>query len=345
MFSLEMENRLLVEDLLQQFFKEKIFEIITEQLDCEVFDGNIPDLAQMMKVDADIYRDFNDEPLTDGSTLDGNEVFDLLTDQVFKMETTKIFADMDYWYRNYIKKLMTVKNLYGIVGVDRETNEVINFTNPFRVASLLFTNRFVKIDAFYVYKKCPAIEYKTTDEKKEILNSMLDLLITIYQKGLKHKKEIMLNKYISLEKIQALPSSKKNVILYAENDNTGNQVSYYSYLYFSDILLFNSFMPHYAVFNLKIKNGHLYNNYFKHLPMFSPNVNLWHNCCTGNLPQLSKEGISCLKISNLGSPFFRNIFGKDMSYFVDINIAKAKDIYETYFKRKEAVNENDTINN
>lgn len=329
MFSLECENKLLVEDLLQQFFKEKIFEIITESLKCEVFDGSVPDLAQMLKVDANIYRDFNQEPLT--NTLNGNIVFDTLTNEVLKMETTKSSANMNYWYKEYIKKLMTIKNLYGIVGVDRKTNEVINFTNPFRVASLLFTNRVVNIEAFYVYKKHKSIEFDTTNEKKETLNSMLDLLVTIYKKGLKHKKEILLNKYISLDKTKNNNENKK-IYLYEENENSEIQTSFYSYLYFSDILLFNSFMPHYAVFNLKIKSGRLYNNYFKHLPMFSPNINIFHNCCTGNLPQLSKEGISCLKISNLSSPFFKEIFTKDMSYFVDINIAKAKEIYESHTK-------------
>lgn len=332
MFSLKCENRLLVEDLLQSFFKDKLFELIANKLECKLFDGKVNDLAQMIKIEENIYRDFQQSPLR--QCLDGNEVFDSITDKVLKMDATGIDSNLYYWYDNYISKLLTIKNLYGIVGVDRRTNEVINMSNPFRVASLIHRNPLLNFACFYVYKKTDIIEYPTSQSMQETLDTYLTLLVNMYRKGLKAKKEIILNKYIALEKCSYPNTHRKQVMTFVEDDSNETKISYYSYLYFSDILLFNSFMPHYAVFNLKIKNNRLYNNYFKYLPMFSPNVNIAHNCCTGNLPQVSKEGIECLKISNLGSPFFREIFTKDTSYYVDLNINKAKKLYEEAFKRE-----------
>ena len=329
MFTLSYQNKSLVDCLLQEFYKDKLFEIIANVANLEVFRGNIPDLAQMLRVDADIYRDFQKEPL---KSIEGFEIFDKITDRVLKFPTSPYLMNMKYLYDTYLSKALTIKNLYGIVGRDLQTGEVINFTNPFRLLSLIHQDRMLKMDALYIYKKEYQFDTDIRAEKQKAIDNMLTLLLEIYKKGIRHKKEIVLDKMISLQRDNEPMQNFIPSVVISTMDRSENRFSHYSYLYFSDILLYNSFCPHYAVYNLKIVDGKLFNNYFKHIPMFSPNLSLGHKCCTGRLDQLSIEGIESLKISNLSSPFFTDIFEKTgLNYYIDLNIAKSKEILKENF--------------
>ena len=336
MFSLSFQNKNLVDCLLQEFYKEKLFEIIAQHQEIDIFKSDIPDLAQMLKVKEDLYRDFNKEPLK-ASNLHGPDVFHKITDKVFKYRIYDSKANLSYIYKHHLSKLLTMKNLYGIVGKDATTGEVINFTNPFRILSLIHNNPILDINNLYVYKKDYPFDETIKLEKKEAISNMLTILLEIYRKGLNIKKVFDSDKLISVQRDDDSGIYQKRNLIISVASGTKSEFSSQSFLYFSDILALNSFCPHYAVFNLKVKNGKLYNNYFKHIPMYSPNCNTWHSCCTGSLPPMSREGIESLKISNLGSPFFNKIIDKyGTSYYIDLNIAKTKAILkETFDKEKK----------
>lgn len=337
-FSLSFENKNLVEVILQKYYEEKLLDIILEKTNIVAFCNNVPDLARQYRLKKSLFFEFDPENYNQELYYNAERIFDATTDNVLRMEVPDIEYGFEYIYNNYISKALNIKDLYGVVGVDKKSNEVINFSNPFRVASLIKNPRRMKLNALFIYKKPDAIKGKYTllPEEKELVRTMFQTVLIAYIKGLEDNKSINIKSYISLEKSNRIEDSF-HIYKYSkiENDN----VQYNSFIYFSDILLFNTFMPHYAIMNLNIVKGKLLGRYFKHIPMFSPNVNLYGNVCTGNLPNVSKEGFECLKISNLGSPFFKTLFEKKTTeYFIDLNIAQAKALYKKEFNiNQEAI--------
>lgn len=334
MFNLNRTNRNLVDHLIQLSFKNNMYDLIMSNLNIQSINIKVPDLAQMMNSRVDIYYD---EKHDTTKFLNGELIFDKLTDKVFRMGVLES-CNLQYLYKNYLSKLFTLQNIYGIVGKDKETDEPINFSNPFRLLTLFRTpERIYKLDSLFLYKKNDVFEDKLTNKEKLTLEGYLSLYINLFRKGLESKidDDIETNRYISLNKVKE-EEGYKTIYTLLDSSKNENKVSKYSFMYFSDILLYNSFCPYYALFNIKINKGSLYGSYFKHVPMYSPNISRNHKVCTGNLRQLSTEGIECLKISNLGSPFFKDIFEKkECSYYVDLNIKFAKSLLEQEFKKEE----------
>lgn len=334
MFNLERTNRNLAEHLIQLSFKDNLYDLIMSNLNIKSVNMNVPDLAQMINSKVDIYYD---EKYDSTKFLDGNKVFDKLTDKVFRMEVFEQ-CNLKYLYKNYLSKLFTLNDIYGIVGKDRNTDEPINFSNPFRLITLLKTpERIYNLDSLFLYKKNNVFENKLTSKEKLELEGYLSLYINLFKKGIESKKNdsIETSRYITLGK-NAVEYGYRTIYTLLDSQRSKNKVSTYSFMYFSDILLYNSFCPYYSIYNLKINKGSLYGSYFKHVPMYSPNISRTHNVCTGSLRQLSSEGVECLKIANLGSPFSKDIFEKkECSYYIDLNVKFAKSLLEKEFKKEE----------
>lgn len=314
-----------VEILLKRYSQESIFHNLN--YDMEHFDGSIiKDLAIMPKVNVDIIdKDLKNNLCEEGIYYSGEKQFDKLTDKVFRHKL-KIKANIKQ-LAPLMLELCRVKDVYGIVGKDKLTGEIINFTHPLRVISLFNSMRELYLEALYVYKFSDDISRNV--KEKQIIKTFVELYSTLYEKGIvanQEKYQEPKTKYIRW------CAEDGNIKFYGGKDEISEHAptKYSSYIYFSDILVNNTFCPHYAIFKLSIniQEGRLIGTNLKHISCLDPNISSIGAVCTGNNKNLSKDGIEGLKMSNLLSPYITTIYKADTLYaYVTSCIEKAKDIY------------------
>lgn len=326
-FNFQFENQPLPQYLLQQYIKDNILNNYLSSIDNFCLNIDIPDLANMIKIDIDIYN----KTLKIDNYLNGNNVISEMTDNVFKMEVNRELS-AKILYKEYISKILTMKNLYGILGKDENTGEIINFNHPFRAIQLTNNNTLLKIGNLYIYKKINNLfQDKINDEEKIIIKNYLDLYCACYKKGL--VKEIVKKdkNYIHIIKDTYQNYRFRTISLSCINNFKSNK----SFLYYSDLIQYDSFMPHFSIFNLKVEHTRLIGTFLKYCPCLMPNISLTRNVCTGNFKNISKEGIECLKISNLSSPYNTSIFcNKSYDFYHKYCLVKSKKIYEEVFGDK-----------
>lgn len=315
----------IVEILLKRYSQKDVFNNIN--CDIEYFDGSIvKDLAIMPKTNVSITdKDLKNNLQTEGMYYSGEKQFNKLTDKVLRHKLN-IKANIKQ-LTPLILELCRVKNIYGIVGKDKITGEIINFTHPLRVISLFHSMQDIYLEALYVYKFSDDIDRCV--KEKQIIKTYIELYTTLYAKGIvanQEKYQEPKTKYIRW------CEEESNIKIYGGKDEISENTppEYSSYIYFSDILVNNTFCPHYAIFKLSINlnENRLIGTNLKYVSCLDPNISSVGAVCTGNNKNLSKEGIEGLKMSNLLSPYITTIYKPDTLYaYVTSCIEKSKDIY------------------
>ena len=248
--------------------------------------------------------------------ISANDAFDNLTDRVFRFNSsTRHETTIDILYKNDIRNLFKTKDLFGIVARDEITGEIINFTHPFRALHLIHSNRKIRVSCYYIYKN------NDTFIDDEYDPTYLEYYVRLY------KMELLNRDKMSLENRTYITFNKETSMFQVYSSNKCN---FSKYLNFSDILVKNSFIPHYAIFPLFIEYESLYSRQLRGIMTLTPNISYSGSVCTGNLPNISIEGFECLKISNLLSPFSVLIYHKTQTLpYVQYCIKLARSIYES----------------
>ena len=343
-FDINQSNIPLVEELLNRARIDSYFNLVKKEILC--YPIRVKDVAywSFPSDKISINTEYNRNSI-ESDFLKGETIFNKITDMVQAYSVNRSNISFDVLYGEHLCNLFAVKDLYGIVGRDNITGEIINFTHPFRVMSMmLFRKRHLSIDKLFIYKvndSLPKLNIENVELIKE-MRAYLDLYMTLFQKGIQQR--INAENYSETPeyyfKLQSNLDEWNHYTAFA-GVSTNNSTNYNKFLYFSDILVNNSFMPYYTIFILYAPRGQdrLKGTYLKHIPFIMPNINIDGSVCTGRIPSQTTEGVECLKISNLLSPYHSFIADKEKAYvFVKLCIQKAKEIYEGRYKNEYFTN-------
>lgn len=294
------QNIPLVEELFNINLKQEIVPNLLDSLNR--FQPNVKDLAVLLKCDVNYKIKKNELLETQQDYANAFEIFDHITNQIFRKQVNKALSIKQLI--PIILDLMRIPNLYGIVGKDLTTNEIINFTHPFRAISLLKdTTRVFSIDNLYIYKLPTNKIISQRLVNKELINMYVKLYCSLYMRGLNIK-----DNYEQSTTYIRFVEKTKNVQIFKKINKEQTKRVYNSYLYYSDILVNNTFCPHYSIFKLNVTDTRLVGTFLKNVACLMPNISESGSVCTGNNRNLSNEGIIGLRISNMLSPYIKRVY-------------------------------------
>lgn len=353
-----MEYRLSLEqDLRRQFRLDNMSSVMIDMImkgESQMSDvEGLDDLSIPNSLDIKHFDDFKNQT-KDRAIFEGKYFFNLMSDRI------KVLEQNDYDELNILNtiiRLLKYPNLYGIVAKVRDKEwgdyQFYNLSHPFRAIDLCRRHIHKYVSTIYLYEKqeCDALASQLEPERKEITQAMLDYLCLMYKEGLlskyttdeidiaKKKDEDWLRSHIIISKdlVDSLGTYRwSNDVLFDIYEKAGH--TKYSkirkYLYFSDLLTHNSFIPYYTIFMLMLRDGTMKGYYNQYIPCTSPNINLVHTVCTGKEKNTTKKGINTLLHSNLSSPFYTTIIHKGYGDYVDMCINKSLEIYQQYLDER-----------
>ena len=352
----------LEQDLRRQFRLDNMATVMIDAImkgESQMSDiESLDDLSIPQSLDIKHFDGFK-EKTKDIYKFEGKTFFSLMSDKVKVLE--QIDCSSDLATVNTIIRLLKYPNLYGIVAKVRDKDwgeyQFYNLSHPFRAIDMCHRQILQRINTIYLYEKqeCDALASQLEPERKELTQATLDYLCLMYKEGLLYKyttdeidtskkqDEEWLRSHIIISKdlIDSMSNTYRwsNDVLFDVYENASTDPKYQTvrkYLYFSDLLTHNSFIPYYAIFMLMIRNGTMQGYYNQYIPCTSPNINMGHTVCTGKERNTTSKGVNTLLHSNLSSPFYTTIMQKGFGDYVDMCIKKSLEIYQQYLDERTA---------
>lgn len=208
----------------------------------------------------------------------------------------------------------------------------LNLTNPLALIDSHSYNNLKYLCNFNENTKLFIFKYDSSEYSnntldlptKEFLHTYLNICCSLFYNS-------KIKKQFNDEELQFQQNLNKD-IFFNVNDNNyyiehflfnlneiNNKQS--TYLTYSDIIIYNSIAPHYAILNLSVIKQNIVGSYIEGIPFISPNINPKNGLvCTGKYANYSPEGLNTLIESNLLSSFTDKLINKNyMSYWIDIN--------------------------
>lgn len=350
----------LEQDLRRQFRLDNIASVMIDAImkgESQMSDiESLDDLSIPQNLDIKHFDGFK-EKTKDIYKFEGKTFFSIMSDKVKVLDNLDCSSDVAIV--NTIIRLLKYPNLYGIVAKVRDKDwgeyQFYNLSHPFRAIDMCRRQILTRISTIYLYEKqeCLPLATELEPERKELTQATLDYLCLMYKEGLlakytaneidisKKQDEEWLRSHIIISKdlIDSISCTYRwsNDVLFDIYEKASTDPKYQitrKYLYFSDLLTHNSFIPYYTIFMLMIRNGTMQGYYNQYIPCTSPNINMVHTVCTGKERNTTSKGVNTLLHSNLSSPFYTTILQKGFGDYVDMCIKKSLEIYQQYLDER-----------
>lgn len=254
--------------------------------------------------------------------------------------------------KNFLVLISTIleneENLLGIILKSNSRNEIINVTHPYRIYQILVGQIDLEIFNYcYIYKDESLGNVETNESSYEDYMEQLDILSEKYASNLletfefitkmNNNSELLSNNQIPIS--LDMHSMDLSFMLAESFLQDSTEVSYlkdsYPYIQgFSDILLAHRYIPFYCYFDIQLGNNLNSTRYeyaITNTPVLSPNLQLQpKKCCIGN-ENFDMLGLTSLLISNLNSPFRKEVITDDKAIqkaWIRANLNTTYDIIE-----------------